>query len=338
MVSEKILAIKFKYLGDVAIMVPALRSIKEKWPNSEIHVLVAEEAIAAVSGISWIHKIWSFPRVRGKSNLSASWPVIKQLRAEHFDRSVDFVGNDRGAIISKLIGAKIRLGSKEPKWKPIRSLCFNEQQEELDTTRHEIIRDIHILSKWGIEPSKNLFLELPKPALDSLDSMLVIPPNTIVCHLSTSASKKEWSLKHWAELANHLRDQSISVLFSSGPTKREKELLNQLCRTSKEIKKIPETKSLEDFLIVISQAQLFITPDTAPLHLAAAMGVPTHGLFGPTTASRWAPPGEIHSYSQVPFCSCSGHVKTCLLPTPCIDRISVKEVIASIQNRLPTYE
>ena len=50
------------------------------------------------------------PRKRGSANLGQTWPLIRALRREHFDRSVDFASNDRGAILSFLIGAKHRLG------------------------------------------------------------------------------------------------------------------------------------------------------------------------------------------------------------------------------------
>lgn len=333
-VPRKILAIKFKYLGDVAIMVPALRSIKEKWPDCELHALVAEEAVPALKAIPWIKKVWSFPRIRGKSNYKASFPVIKNLRFEKFDRSVDFVGNDRGAFVSFLIGAKRRLASAEPRWKPIRTFCYHEQIEELDTTRHEIIRDIYILSQWGIKPSSNLELELPQKERKDIHPSLHIHKDSIVCHLSTSVPKKEWSLNNWVQLHSVFKSMNKRVYFSTGPSDRELALLNHLNEMDPSIHPIPKTRTLYDFIDIVSQAKLFISPDTAPLHIAAALGIPTHGLFGPTAGSRWAPPGETHTYSQVLFCACSGHKDTCDNPIPCIDRLTVEEVLETVQDRI----
>ena len=110
----KILALKFKYLGDVAIMVPALRALNERWPSAQLDVLVANEAVPILSELPWVHKVWGFHRSRGSASIRSSLPLILALRKQNFDRSVDFVGNDRGAILSWCIGAQRRLGPKVP--------------------------------------------------------------------------------------------------------------------------------------------------------------------------------------------------------------------------------
>jgi heptosyltransferase-3 len=95
----KILAIQFKYLGDAVLMTPALRAISNRFPKSALHVLVAEEVAPVLQFLPWLDRVWAFPRKRGKANLKQTWPLIRALRRERFDRSVDFVGNDRGAAL-----------------------------------------------------------------------------------------------------------------------------------------------------------------------------------------------------------------------------------------------
>ena len=65
---KKILAIQFKYFGDAVFLAPALLGIKEKFPNSEIHLLVAKEIAPLFSNLNYIDKIWAVPRLRGKLN------------------------------------------------------------------------------------------------------------------------------------------------------------------------------------------------------------------------------------------------------------------------------
>ena len=105
----KILAIQFRYFGDAALMTPALRAIKEQVPNAALHVLVAEEVTPLFQHLPWLERVWAFPRARGKARLRQSWPIIRALRRERFDRSVDFGSGDRSAIISLLCGARQRL-------------------------------------------------------------------------------------------------------------------------------------------------------------------------------------------------------------------------------------
>src|SRR5580698_2651156 len=109
-VMSKILAIHFKYFGDAVLLTPALRAIREHFPQCELHALVPGEIAPILEHLPWLNRIWAMPRRRGSANLSQTLPMIGALRRERFDRSVDFVSNDRGAIASLLIGAKERLG------------------------------------------------------------------------------------------------------------------------------------------------------------------------------------------------------------------------------------
>src|SRR5438874_2337342 len=69
----KILAIQFRYLGDAVLLTPALRAIKETFPNCALHALVASEVVPLLEHSPDLQKVWAFPRVRGKSNLSRTW-------------------------------------------------------------------------------------------------------------------------------------------------------------------------------------------------------------------------------------------------------------------------
>ena len=60
----KLLAILFKYLGDVVVATPALRALHEAFPQSELHVLVPEDAAPLIQNVGWIDRVWRFPRVR----------------------------------------------------------------------------------------------------------------------------------------------------------------------------------------------------------------------------------------------------------------------------------
>ena len=83
-VVKKNLCILFKYLGDVAVAVPAMRALKESRPAEELHILVAEEAVPIVRHLPWVTRVWGLPRKRGKAKLSKSLPLIAALRGQRF--------------------------------------------------------------------------------------------------------------------------------------------------------------------------------------------------------------------------------------------------------------
>lgn len=325
----KILALKFKYLGDVVVMVPALRALRAHYPGAELHVLVAAEAAPLLEGLPWLNKVWPVKRDRGKALLSETMPIIKELRAEKFDRSVDFVGNDRGALLSRLVGAGVRLGLRPQSGGAARRLCYTETIEELDTTRHEAVRDYYVLTPWGVPPPKSWYLELARPHTPS-----TLQGTPILCHLSTSQRKKELSPETWAAIGQGLSRAGHSVRFSAGPTEREQALLSDLQSHWPEAQILPPSPSLADFMALLAGAGLFVSPDTAPLHIAAGLGVPTLGLFGPTSAARWAPPGERHHSLSGALCPCSGHLEQCALSTRCIDALSAERITAKIESLL----
>lgn len=332
---EKILAIKFKFLGDVALMVPALRMLRQHAPDAELHALVAAEAAPLLARLGWIDRVWSLPRTRGKLRLRDTLPVIRELRGLGFDRSVDFVGNDRGAVLTRMIGARQRLGVIAPKGFAGRAKCYTQTIEELDTTRHEAVRDAYVLSAWGVPFDRDaLRLELTAAPALAGEAAKLLPEPCILGHLSTSQPKKEWPVEHWARLHGQLKQAGQKMVFTAGPSDREQALLEDLQTVLPEAQCLPALRSLELFLAVLARATLFVSPDTAPLHLAAGLGVPTVGVFGPTSAARWAPLGKAHACLQGEACPCSGHLHECIQPTPCINTVRASAVAQVVLSRL----
>ena len=330
---SKILAIKFKYLGDIAIMVPSLRALREHYPQTKLHVLIPQEAFPLLQHLPWIDQIWPFPRTHGKWRLKESFFLLNALRKERFDASIDFVGNDRGALLSRLIGAKRRLGLTTTKGFHTRKLCYTETREELDTTRHEVIRDLYLLQAWNVPLPSHLSLEIrPDPSLADKVKAILGEKKVLLAHLSTRQEKKEWPIENWAKLYQKMQETGENLKFSSGPSPREQALLKKLEVPSSAI--LPPFPDLDLFLATLAQVSLLISPDTAPLHFAAGLGIPTIGLFGPTASSRWNPLGEKHRALQGDLCPCSGHASKCTHTSPCIATISVERVWKEIHSIL----
>jgi len=318
----KILAIKFKQLGDVAIMVPALRALREHWPEADIHVLVEESAVPILQNLPWIQKVWGLPRKRGSARPKSTLPMIAQLRKERFDRSVDFVGNDRGAIISAMIGAKKRLGLQAPKGFWGRRFCYSETAAEKTTN---LVRgDLHTLAPWDVQPPSSLKHELhPDPELRAFAERQLPDPNTILCHLSASMAKREWPVTWWAEIAQRARSAGFPLVFSAGPGKRDQALLADLKALSPGIHCLEETTDLRAFLAILARAGMFVGSDSGPFHFAVGLGTPSIGLFGPMLPERVAPLEGNFRALVGRECTCCVHARECTSTTPCIQGVTV---------------
>jgi heptosyltransferase III len=328
----KILALQFKYFGDAVLMTPALRALREKFPRSELHVLVPEPVAPVLQHLPWINRVWPMPRRRGRASLSLTWPVIRALRREHFDRSVDFASNDRGAILSFLIGARQRLGWAERGGFLGRQFCYNQRVTPENQVRHESARLAHMLSAWDIAPSSLAAEIRADPAL-AVAAKELLPPGKILCHLASSQPKKEWPLTHWVALHQMAAVAGIELIFSTGVGRREESLLKnfqQLAPAAPILEPVPD---LALYLAVLQRAKAFVSGDTGPLHFAAGLGVPTLALFGPSLPAQWAPVGLQHRFFTGGFCSC-GDVGTCQSANPCLAAISSEQVLAGLQNLL----
>jgi ADP-heptose:LPS heptosyltransferase len=326
----KILALQFKYFGDAVLMTPALRAIREKFPRGELHVLVPEPIAPVLQHVPWINRVWPMPRQRGRASLSLTWPVIRALRRERFDRSVDFASNDRGAILSFLIGAKQRLGWAERSGFFGREFCYNQRVAPENKIQHESARLAGLLSTWDIQPT-SLVAEIQADPNLAVTAGKLLPPGKIICHLASSQPKKEWPLAHWAALHQRTVAAGMELIFSTGVGAREESLLEDFKRLAPAAPVSEPVSDLALYLAVLRQAKAFVSGDTGPLHFAAALGVPTLALFGPSSPAQWSPIGPQHSFLTGSTCS-YGNVGICQSPNPCLAAITPEQVFAELKK------
>lgn len=334
----KILALQFKYLGDAVFMTPALRALKEFNPAGELHVLVPAEIAPLLKNLPWIKKIWPLPRTRGRARLRESWPIIRALRREKFDRAVDFGGNDRGAILSFLSGAKIRLAPDHHRL--LAKICYTQKIPAEALPASWVQRHLQLLAVWQVPPPSSDRLEIVTgPALEK-SSAPPFPPGTILCHVATSNDRKQWPPQHWAAFYQLARAAGLRLMFSTGHSPREQEFLAKIKQLVPDAPVLPATKNLDLFLVWLKQAAVFISGDTGPFHFAAALGVPVIGLFGTGDSLRCSAP--IYSPEQIiaaADCACDRlkkNISTCDEPNPCMGTIPPAQVLARLKTILAT--
>jgi len=329
----KILAIQFRYLGDAVLLTPALRAIKEQFPKCALHALVPQEVAPLLEHSPDLQQVWPFPRVRGQANLPRAWPLLRRLRQERFERSVDFVGNDRGALVSLLCGARERLAPFRPGGFLARRFCYTQTVRTVPEL-HQVRNNFGVLSAWGIKappcPQIRIWAD---PAL-AAKAQELLPKRAILCHIATSQPKKEWPVSHWADFLNLAQAEGHDAVFCAGTAAREQALLEALRQRVPRARILPPVPELATFLAVLQRARLFISGDTGPLHFAAGLGAPTISLFGPSSASQWAPLGTEHRFLQGGKCSCNGQTAVCLSPNPCISLITPQAVWRAVSEAL----
>ena len=325
----KILAIQFQYLGDAVFMTPALQEIKNFYRNAELHVLVANEILPILKYVNFIDKLWGANRIRGRLNIINQLPLIFNLRKERFDRIVDFGGNDRGAFYSFLIGSKIRLGIINKPRNVIHKICYNQKVLASELPAPYIDKYIYILKSWGIKQNQfSVKIAFNKKLI--FDAKAKLNNKKILCHITTSQPKKEWPLKYWFEFYKIAQEKNYSLIFTSGATPREINILENLKKYDRNIHILYPTDNLELFIAIISQAECLISSDTGPLHFASALGLKTIGLFGIHGSVLQAAPNYNNKNKILSSpCKCTGqleHFNTCKSNESCMSAILPRDV------------
>jgi lipopolysaccharide heptosyltransferase II len=332
---EKILALQFKYFGDAVLMTPALRVLRSHFPGAEIHLLAPEEIAPLFQHLPWLTRVWSMPRRRGRASLGETLPLIRALRREQFDRSVDFASNDRGAILSRLIGAKNRLGWDERAGFFGRRFCYTHRVIPEKEQPHESLRLAQLLSGWQIPPPALLESEIRADAALADAAKKILPHDSaIICHVASSQPRKEWPLAHWAEFHRLATAKGWQVVFTTARGERESALMAELRKLASAAQILPLVTELPLFLAVLARAKVFVSGDTGPLHFATGLGVPTISLFGPTSPARWGPIGQRHQILSSGHCNCESNSAVCTAARHCLAEISPQQVFAAVEKSM----
>ena len=330
---EKVLALQFKYFGDAVLLTPALRALRGHFPDSELHLLVPGEIAPLFQRLPCFSRIWPMPRRRGRAGLRQTWPILCALRREHFDRSVDFASNDRGAILSRFIGARRRLGWDERGGFWGRKLCYTERVKPATEIQHESVRLAQLLSGWQIPAPTSLEAEIyADPSLAASARQILPAERAVVCHVASSQPKKEWPLAHWAALYRLATGTRFHVVFTTARGEREQSLMTGLKHLIPDATILPPIPDLPLFLAVLARAGAFIAGDTGPLHFAAGLGVPTISLFGPSSPACWGPIGKRHQILTGNSCTCDGNWSVCQNASHCLAAISPEQVFTCLQS------
>jgi heptosyltransferase III len=329
----KILAIQFKSLGDAVLLIPALQTIRQRYPDCALHVFVSEAAAPLLRHEPSLTRLWSIPRVRDRARIKQNWPVIRALRAERFDRSVDFSGNDRGAILSLLCSARERLGWDVPGGFLGRRYCYTRRVALVPLDRHEALRSCAVLSAWDIAPPHSLEIKIhTNPALD-VPAAQILPQPAIICHMGAGMAKKQWPVPHWAALYKIATAAGLPLAFTPGYNTREQMLASELRTLAPEAPMLPAL-DLSMFLALLKRSRALITGDTGPMHFAAGLDMPLIALFGPSSPGQWLPVTQNYRILTGDPCRCDTASHVCQSANHCMAAISPEQVLDSLKTIL----
>jgi heptosyltransferase-3 len=300
---SRILVIKLKQPGDVLVSTPVIRALKEAWPGAEVTYVVPRGTEDMVRGHPLLHNLLVADR---RGSWRETLGLLAALRRARFDLVLELSGGDRGAWYTLLTGARERLGFERPglpRWQ--RLGVFTRLLPRPPIYSHMVEQNLAAVRALGVEPVNprlEFFWdeEVAGRVRRFLEELDLSPKQFVVLHPGAGWRFKCWTPEGYARIVEYFQgDLGLPVVLTASRAPHEQELLRELLAACRETpRSLAGRLTLKDLGALIAQARWFFGADSAPMHLAAAVGTPAVALFGPSGAYNWGPWGEGHLVIQ----------------------------------------
>jgi heptosyltransferase-3 len=302
---RRLAVFKLRNIGDVLVITPALRALRETFPDARISVVVNSGTESMLAGNPDVDEVLVYQRHRGKKagtllgRLGYELHFLRELRRRRFDLTIGFTEGDRAAWSALFCGARYRLGAVHysvGRYAPLRFI-YNLRAPVSIPPMHEVEKHFYLLREAGVELRAKepgpLRLVVGADLRDWARRQLAPFRPAPVVHIHPVA---RWLWKCWrneamAEVIDWLQgERGARVVVTTGPAPRERSRAQEimaLCRTRPLF--FDGNLSLSQIAALSAESDGYFGVDTAPMHMAAAVGVPVVALFGPTNPEAWGP-------------------------------------------------
>jgi lipopolysaccharide heptosyltransferase II len=305
--TNRVLLIRPDHLGDVLLTAPAIRALKIKNPNLELHALVGSWSAEVIANFPEIDLVLTlpFPGFSRSNKASVQSPyqlaisTAARLRRIGYGSAV-ILRPDHwwGALVARLAGIPERIGYDLPDVAP------HLTQKIILKRDHAVMQNIHLFEKWlptlNREELVNQFAvhDSDKAYINGYLSEWGVKKNKpIICiHPGTGTAVKHWVDERWAQTADILTQQLDALVIFTG-SEKESSLVRRIMSLMKQsaIMMAGDT-NVGQLAALFQRAKLVLGPDSGPLHLATAVHTPTVTLFGPADPIEFGPWGSAQKH------------------------------------------
>ena len=298
-----ILVIQLGDIGDVVLTMPTIRTLRENFSENNLIVCVREVAKELIEDCPWVNGVISVNKQKRniKETIICQKNFIDTLRKYHFNIVIDLRTGTRGAILAFLSGATCRIGRFSDDGLLWRNRLFTHLVRPVnELSQYSAEHNLNIISPFNLSIENSLpILNVSSKTKESAHTILTqenvpIDKPIIVIHPFSLWKYKDWRTDGFISLIDHITAKyHFSIIITGSPEERlrAKEMVAK-CKTK--VFNLVGKTSIGELPGVFQSCRLFIGVDTAALHIAAAVGIPTVGIFGPSAPINWAPRGNQH--------------------------------------------
>lgn len=348
---DKILIMNLGGMGDLLLSIPAIRSLKKLYPQSQISLLTVDRSKEVGFELPFIDRVLAIPYktqiYRGLNFIFGPWEFAKtllyfhNLRKEHFYLMVNFRTIDsfasalKTALVFYLVGAKFKAGRDTEG----RGFFYDKRIfEPFSGKKSEIEYDLDVISSFGGDTGdKSIQITIKDEAVNQVRDILRnagVDINEELIAIAPGAPwpAKRWNIENFISVAKSITQKARKILVI-GST-QEINLCKQLADETLALN-LAGMLNFRQLKAVISLCSLFITNDTGVMHLAAAIRCPMVALIGPGDLTRYYPAGDKEKIVVLHHpLDCSPCFKYDCNSKRCLTSVTPEEVVTAAEGLL----
>jgi predicted lipopolysaccharide heptosyltransferase III len=329
---KRILIINLAFIGDVLLSTPVARALSQAFPGAAIDMMTIPLTAPIARGNPYINDVIEYDKRGQHKKIGALFALIHRVRARRYDLAVAVNFAPRGAMLAWAGGIPVRVGYDA---QHAGLFLTHTASARRPVVRHEAENYLDVLKPLGVTTADTSLALTVAPCDEASLSGKVRRSEgkrlVLICPAG-SYPQKSWTVAGYAELIQALAPAADCCLIGG---RAEGPLLAEINRAAGEVaQELPGTLTLGELAALVKQADLVVTVDTAPLHIAQAVGTPVLALFGPTDPRTWGPrnPGDIIIHKPKECTPCWGR-RQCS-ETGCMGQIGAPDVIAAARKLL----
>ena len=331
------LIVRLGALGDIVHALPLAAALRSTWPGARVDWLVDVKHRAILDHVGGLSTIVPVD-TRRMSGDTGVVPVVRRLRAARYDVAVDAQGLLKSALLARLSGAHRVVGlARAHLREPLARWAYDDVAEPSGphVVDHALALALAVGAPAG--PPRFALETRPSDIVDRVRGTLGLAAGQPFAVINPGAAwpNKRWPPERFGAVARDLRARhgwpSI-VIWGPG----EEDLARGVAAAADGAATLAPATSLGELLAILGAAGLVVSGDTGPLHLAAALGRPIVGIYGPTDPARngpWSPADVTLSRNRA--CACH-HQRRCTAAAWCLGELGADEVSDAVDRRLGT--
>ncbi|MFW6128810.1 MAG: lipopolysaccharide heptosyltransferase II [Candidatus Aminicenantaceae bacterium] len=288
---KKILIIRLRRIGDNIMTTPVITALKENYPRASLTYLVEEPSREIVEGNPYLDHILVLPRKQRTMDLLKH---IQSIRKTKYDVLIDLFGGPKAAWITLFAKATLKIGYAVKYKSFIYNIRIPRSPEK--GYIHSVENHINLIRALGIKVNPIPPPMVPDASIKEKEKLSrFIQQNNlkaykiIVFHIGAGNIFRDWGVNNIVELTNLFAQRPEIKIVLVGAAKEKERAEEIIKKSSLELLTLTGKLGLKELRELISRADLFVGPDSGPMHLAASTDTPIVAYFGPTLPARFRP-------------------------------------------------